>query len=1014
MEEPFALTPRAFAALEAFPSLGAAVADSLRRQRARAMVLRSRYAQRPRLVATIETTVSDPQGGLLTVVGSPGSGVSSLLVALATRHAWPVWLPAAAPAGLVALYAQIVALHRPALPLLDPAIASDPAALERLLAEALHTRVTNAPIVLLCDALDPPGPPLHPGPLPLPPELPPGVWLILGGVPQAATPYPPRASVRLPADDPDLPAVQARALRALSCPPEWTEALRDASRGNMLYLQVALAALRANELTLASLPIGLDGLLRAWWVRLSASEQRLAAVLAAAGEPLPLTLVAELTGSAIEAPLARWERLGLVDLSLQVVPGADDAAPAAPLALVHFTHEALPAFVDRVAPAGLSAAHADLAALALRHLERERDHLRRHAVAAPTPEQGYAQRQFARHAGLGAASQEMLARVVTRDWLRAQERCEDLATALNDARWELRAAESGPVLRLVRAATCTGLLATRSRRIQPEAAAAALVAALEGSSREVALKRVLDIVERLPDGHEKAQVLRQLGEVCYAARMRAAAMRLLSRALDLEAQPVSRAWRDGREALLAALAGAALPFGDVTAALTIAERIEHLERRALVETDVVRHVLAAGDLDRAQRLARAILHEGMGAWARAEVAVALSRRGDPRGAMLLEEIETETVTAWAQIELACDEVVHDESAARARIARLPSSHQRDRGLARLARTLAAAGNDGAALAAAEAIVAVDTRVAALIDLRLSLEGLVAMLALERATRDIGAVTDEYRTPLVADLSAALAALGRREQALEVARSLPEGEERDRALARVAVALAQRGEHAAARVLLEAIADDDERGWAYEALARQLAAAGRWDAARTLIGRITAADQRYRALADLAIAQARAGEPLAALGLARALAPAERARALTLIAPELVARGAARQACAVAGEAWMLEGAEARARYQATLAIALAEHGNLDEAASVVARIKRPAERARAGAALARALASRHPQRALAILGDALRRAAVGREETLRALELAVPALAALGGVELLCATAAAVDEIDRW
>ncbi|MGQ9925389.1 MAG: hypothetical protein ACUVS4_00825 [Chloroflexaceae bacterium] len=1016
MKQSFALTPRAFTALEAFPTLRAAVGESLQRQRARAMTLRSRYARRARLVAAIETAVGDPQGGLLVITGPLGSGVSSLLVALATTHPWPIWLPVAAPAGLPALYAQIVALHRPAVPLLDPAAASNPAALERLLAEALHMRVNHAPIVLLCDALDPPGPPLDPGPFfPLPAELPAGVWLILGGHPQTSPPYAPRVSLSLPADDPDLVAIQARALRALGCPPAWQEALLGASEGNMLYLQLALAALRANELAAASLPIGLDGLLGAWWARLSAPEQRLAAVLAAAGEPLPLPLAAEVAGAGIEAPLARWERLGLVELSLSPMPGAEDNTPAAPLLLAHFAHDALPAFVAHVAPDALSAVHADLAALALRRLEGEREYPPRHTLPGTAVEEGYARRQFARHAALGAASQELLARVVGRDWLQAQERREGLAAALQDARWELRAATGGPILRLVRAATFAGLLATRSRRMQPEAAAAALVAALEeGNSRDLALKRALEVVERLPDGHEKAQVLRRLGEVCYAARMRSAALRLLSRALDLEAQPVSRAWRDGRETLLAALAGATLRLGDVEATLMIAERIEHPERRAMVETEVVRHLLATGDLDRAQRLARAILHEGMGAWARAEVAVALTRRGDARGGMLLEEIEAETVTAWAQIELACDQVVDDEVAARERIARLPSSHQRDRGLARLARTLAAAGNDGAALAAAEAIVGVDTRVAALIDLRLSLEGLVAMLALERATRDIGAVSGEYRAPLVADLSAALAALGRYERALDVAMSLPEGEERDRALARVTVTLAQRGDHAAARTLLASIADEDERAWAYEALARQLAAAGQWETASELIGRIGTVDQRHRALADLAIARARAGEPVNALAMVRSLGPAERARALVLIAPELVAHGAVSEARAVAHEAQMLEDAEARARYQAALAIALAEHGNLNTAASVVADIKRPAERARAGAALARALAARYPRRALAVLGDALRAAAIGREETLRALEQAVPALAALGGVELLRATAAAVDEIDRW
>ncbi|NWF81471.1 MAG: hypothetical protein HXY37_15725, partial [Chloroflexi bacterium] len=68
----------------------------------------------------------------------------------------------------------------------------------------------------------------------------------------------------------------------------------------------------------------------------------------------------------------------------------------------------------------------------------------------------------------------------------------------------------------------------------------------------------------------------------------------------------------------------------------------------------------------------------------------------------------------------------------------------------------------------------------------------------------------------------------------------------------------------------------------------------------------------------------------------------------------------------------------------------------------------------AGAALAHALASHDPQLAQAVLGETLRVAAVGRDETLRALELAVPALAALGGAALLEATALAVDEVDRW
>jgi len=230
-----------------------------------------------------------------------------------------------------------------------------------------------------------------------------------------------------------------------------------------------------------------------------------------------------------------------------------------------------------------------------------------------------------------------------------------------------------------------------------------------------------------------------------------------------------------------------------------------------------------------------------------------------------------------------------------------------------------------------------------------------------------------------------------------------------------VALAQRGDHAEARELLAAIDDDDERAWAYEEFARLLAAEGRWDESMELVGRISADDQRAQAAADLAVERARVGEVIAALAMALAIElPAERARALTLIAPPMVAAGFVAQALAVASHPESLVGGEGRGRYLAAVAVALAEHGQSEAASELIARIGRPAERARVGAALACALVGESPELALAALGDALRAAAVGREESLRALELAAPALAALGGAALLGQAAAAVDEIDRW
>ncbi|NTU81696.1 MAG: hypothetical protein HGA45_20340, partial [Chloroflexales bacterium] len=908
MENFAQLTPRAFGALEPFPALRAAVETSLRRQTARATAALARFQERPRLLGALEQALRDPYGGLIVLEGPPGSGVTSLLASLAARHPLPLWLaPEAGASGPAALYAQIVALYRPAVPLLDPTATTDPTALDRLIAEAVAGRVADTPIALLIDDLDSPGQPPRPGPTPLPADLPRGATLLLGCAPGTPTPYTPTLRLRLPNDDPDLASTQAHALADLGCGPRhaWAGPIVAGSQGNFLYLRLALAMLREGMVDAAALPQGLDALLRVWWQSLGRGEQRLAALIAAACEPLPLALVTDLAGADPGPTLARWEQLGLIDLTVQALTVAPDAQPegalAAPTLLGAFAHGAPVALIARVAAPALAAAHGDLAALALQRAEEEAT-ARRQPGQLNGPlgnEELYLRRQLARHAALALPElrKSILPRVISRDWVRAHERRGGLLLALDDARWELRTAADpglrhdgdGAELRLVRAVALAGILATRSRSLTPDAAAEALTAGLERGGREPSLKRVLDIVDRLPDGPDKAEVLRRLGEVCYGTRMRSSAMRLLSRALDLEAGPVSRAWRDTREGLHAALAGAALELGAVDTALAIAERIEHLERRAMVETQAVRYMLAAGERARAQRLARAIFHESMGAWARAEVGVELVRAGDPRGAMLLEEIVLETVAAWAQIELACGEAASDEAAALRRIEALPNQGQRDRGLARLSRALAGAGNDGAALAAAERIAAVEVRVAALIDLRLTLEGLVAMLALERATRDIGAIEGDDRAPLVSALAAALAALGRSDRALDLAGGLPAGEERDRALARVAVALAQRGELEPAQDVLDQVTDDDEQAWAYDEFARLLAAAGRWGDATSMCERIGASDQRAQAAADLAIERAKRDDPVAALAMAMAIdMPAERARALTLVAPRLVA------------------------------------------------------------------------------------------------------------------------------
>ncbi|MBX0329820.1 hypothetical protein K2Z83_19310, partial [Oscillochloris sp. ZM17-4] len=856
--------PQAFAALEALPALHAEVSASLERQAARAAACLSRAVERTRLLAMIEAAAAGARGGLLAIEGPPGSGVTTALAALAARHPMPLWLADDDPAGLPALYAQIIALRRPGVPLIDPASFTDPTALDRLLAEAASH--PDGPLTLLIDLPARDTQPRMPAAPIIPGDIPPGVTVIVGCAPGAALPVAPRARLRLPDDDPDVAEVAARALAAAGYASEGAGPLLAAAGGNMLYTRLAAAWLPEGLIDPAAPPEGLGALLNHWWQGLDMTGQRLALLLAAAGDALPLSIAADLLGEDPEPRLLRWEALQLIDLAMQAAPHEPDGPPGPPLMLATLTHSALRSFLASRAPDHIAQAHADLSDLAARCLADGAP------GAAASPIGRYLSLQMARHAALGPREERdsRLAQVTSREWVRAQERRASWADAYRDAAWEMRAAAVGPPLRTVRAAALAGTLATRARTLNDDSAVAAMVAGLEHVGREVALKRVIELVDHLPDGMDKAQTLRRIGEACYGARMRSSAMRLLSRALDLEASPTSHSWREQREQLFVALASAAVSLGDAAVALAVGERIEHLERRAMVETQVTRHLIAVGDLGRARRVAQGILHEGMGSWARAEVAVALTRAGDARGAMILEEITLETVAAWAQIELACDLAAADDRAAHARIDALPSPGQRDRGLARLAHALALAEKDGDALAAAERIGAVEVRVAALLDLRLTLDGLVAMLAIERATSDIDSLTGDDRAPLLAALAAAHAALGRREGALRITAQLPEGEERDRALAKVSVAIAQSGDYAEAQTTLGQLHDDDERDWARDEIARLLASSGRWDECQAMVARIGADDQRARTSADLAIERARAGDPLAALAQAAAI------------------------------------------------------------------------------------------------------------------------------------------------
>ncbi len=1047
--QPYNHIPPAIAALDPYPWLRAPLADSLARQTARiracvttmCSVQGDLHTGRSTLLAQLNEAVQTLDSGIIALQGLAGSGVTTLLAYLAATQPWAFWfVDDDYRQGAATLHAQIIALAQIRVPLVAPLATHSRLSLEQLLEDASMNGSSANPVVLLVDAPTCTAQTFDPRPLPIPIRLPPYVRMIYGCLPGATLPVTPDVQLTLAATD-EVVQTQTRLLQAQSCPTEWVMPLVTAARGNFLYLRLAATLLAQNKIDSQALQPGLDFLHDHWWAGLDAAGQRLALLLAASGEPLPVDLCRTLVGADLQPWIdkqASW--INVSNNARQTLSEGDPLSASRPActAFLSLYHWATRDYLVRRHATALCQAHADIVALSplVAH-----DRLQPASIRS-VETINYIRRQSARHAALGTSETQtnILPGVTQREWIRAHERSSGgLADAASDLAWELHIAMTdASLLRLARSVALAGTLASQGRSMAPDAALAALMTALEHTGRETALKRVLALVDQLPDGREKALVLRKLGEFCYNNRMRTSAMRLLSQALDLEEQTLPRTWHEQRMQLLAELSQAALNLKAVDAALAISARIGHVERRGMAETRIVRWLLAQNELERAEAVARNIAHESLGAWAQAEVAVVLARIGDSAASeSLLSHVSVETAAAWAQIELACDDAVRDEDAARARIARLRSPTQRDRGWAQLAHALALADKDGDALEVAGQIVDVAVRVTALLDLRLTLEGLVAMLALEQATTAIDSLNNhDARVPLIAALAAAHAAIGRRERAMSIANQLTVDEERDRALSRVAVALAQNGDQQQAQALAAELTDDDERDWTLDELTRILGRSGQWREAYELGQRICADELRAHTLAELVIARARADDPLAALEQAQQISITnERIRALLILAPILVARGYTTVALSLAAgnpqamtfhqppaalttgttgasSAESLLPPAAISRYLAAVATAVAEQGDLAQAQQIAEKIAQPMDQARAYLSIARTAVTIDPVRARAALGIACMAATLGRAEAFRLLEQATPVLGMLGGAEVLTSLAAAIDAID--
>lgn len=985
----------ALAAVAAYPHLYQQVAQSIESQAHRIAERTEHFIPRTAVIKALDERLAMSSGTIVTLEGEPGSGTTSLLCHLAATRGYPIWLTEDDEGqGLEALCAQILAMHKLPIALVPPAAGRDATTLERLLEEAQAIRDSDEPLVILIDrATDKQRLPVS---LPFPARVPPGVVVVLTSLPQLGTTGLLGTRMALPIKSSRTTRRLAQAASALGRSTESAQTLAQAAAGSFLYIHMAVGMLQSGLLLADNLPQGLEALHHYWWNHLSTAEQYLATLLAAAGEPLEVTelaSIAQLDPQMVRRSIQGWR--GLIEHHNGV----------------RLYHQVTRDFITAQSGDELAQSHASFVNYALKVSEGKFEQLH------PSTN-GYLVRQLARHAALSTAAvrEQALNQLTDRAWIRARERhSNDLFSAAHDSQWVLYAhARHGKPAHAIRTAMISGTLTLLARTLPPDALAETLLETLaQGTPRDEAMRRVRMILEQLPEDHDKALVLRRLGEACYTQNIRAPAMRMLSEALDLEAPGLPRVWRDEREEVLVAFARAALNIDASATALGITAQINHSERRGLIETEVVRWLLERGQRTRAEEVAYSIGHGAMHEWAMAEVAVGHVRAGDNhRAEIVLSTLKTETAIAWALAELASDAAHRGEDNALDRVIALTNPRLRDRAWTLVSEALAAENRPDLALETALQINDAETRIRALTDL--ARQGFPnAEQTLKHASSALEQVTENDRAPSVAALASAQAACGHIEQSLATADLLPEGEERDRAQSRVAVALARNEAIEPACSVALGITDDDERDWALDEISRILTSQGNWSQAFRLAEQIADPQQRARTESDLVIIWARAGHAIEAHERANHIAiVSERHRALTAIVDALIEQKGRNHALNTLTH---LYDPNLRSRYQSALAGALASHNELQAAHGMARAVPRPLDRARALAAIARHSAKQNPEQSRLALSEALRvSAALGRKETFSCLTWLADTFAMIGGTDLLLSATSALAEVDSW
>lgn len=987
-QAPSTLIPPAFQLLKASPVLYSQVAAALETQQTLIQSLLHDAIPRSDIITQIQAQLQTMHTGVLTINAQPGSGLTTLLCQLALSVPYALWLPACSGTdGYEALCAQVIAMRRHPLALLPPAARRDAAALERLLAEPSEV---DQPLVLIIDTRS--DVLVDPLPMPFPAVLPEGVVIVAGCIANEQLPLSVDYSITPGADRSALLEQMLQFINNQGYDSDMAHKIIAASQDSWLYVRLVCDLLYAPDWSVDRLPNGLEALHHTWLEACDEQERWIVELLAAAEHAVDAQKLATLANMHADTLLEHARKLA--PFVVQEKAG---------LRLLH--HATRLAILQDCG--SLEQAHTAFASFAV--YAHEHGHKSQSPVGFEYTTRHIALSEQATRLAFGELPE-------SRAWIMSQERHSgSMRSAAHAQQWSLCAAAlDGPVLRLLRSAALGGTLTSRARSLPREAATVLQQAMAAGAQREPVMSRLRNLLEQLPDGREKSGILRLLGETCYSLGMRAPAMRMLSEALDLEAQGQPRSWRDEREELLVALSRAAIAHGWNNTALGITTLITHAERRGLIDTEVVRALLDANQLTRAEEVAYAIGHPNAHDWAMAEVAVGHARTGDIERALVIQEtLHAPTTVAWVTTELASDAAQRGDPDAISTVLNIRQPMLRDRALARVARSLAEQSLLIEAFAATTHMSNPELRVRSLIMIA-SLDLEAAPVALAGAIRLLSQIEESTRSSVIANLAAAYASISRIEHARELLEQLPEGEERDRAQSRMASTLMQRGMMSEALGIARAINDPDERSWAIDELARLMATRTIWPAAFELAAEIEDTGQRERTEGDLVIAWARGGYPQEALERAMALqSPAERLRTLIAISSPLAASPASE---AIQKPIPLLSHPDQRSRYQAAGSAALASQGYYEAAEAMAMSIVRPLERARALAALAHALAlGEQDMQAQSVLGLALREAAwLGRSETFSCLAWSAETLALLGGGDLLLSAASVLDELDSW